>query len=123
MLLLGAGHDVAFDSAGWDLHPLTDLGVKGEGSVLESEQGCGDALTDRSVSLSPGLEQCLLHRVRDHADQRHPGQGEGTGAVWSQQSEEPGLPSLGDQEEEASGLGAWDTHRGNRGQASAWWAS
>lgn len=36
-----------------------------------------------------GLEQCLLNRVSDHADQRHSGEGKSTSAVWSQQSKEP----------------------------------
>lgn len=36
-----------------------------------------------------GLEQCLLNRVSDHADQCHTGEGKSTSAVWSQQSKEP----------------------------------
>lgn len=36
-----------------------------------------------------GLEQCLLDRVSDHADQCHTGEGKSTSAVWSQQSKEP----------------------------------
>lgn len=39
----------------------------------------------RPAAPSPGLEQRLLHRVRDHADQRHAGEGEGASAVRSQQ--------------------------------------
>lgn len=74
----------------------------------------------------PGLEQCLLDRVRDHADQCHTGEGESTSAVRSQQSKDLGLldglepviiwatsrprpPSLRGQADEASDAWAWDT--------------
>lgn len=61
-------------------------------------------------SLFPGLEQRLLHRVCDHADQCHAGEGEGASAVWSQQSEEPGPGAARGQDcqDEASG---WLTSR------------
>ena len=34
--------------------------------------------------LISGLEQCLFHRVCNHADQRHFSQGKSQSAVWSQ---------------------------------------
>ncbi|XP_019495702.1 PREDICTED: ubiquitin-conjugating enzyme E2 Q2 isoform X5 [Hipposideros armiger] len=37
------------------------------------------------ASHKTGLEQRLLHRVRHHADQRHPGERQSQGAVWSKQ--------------------------------------
>uniref|UniRef100_A0A8C2RV50 Ubiquitin-conjugating enzyme E2 Q1 n=1 Tax=Capra hircus TaxID=9925 RepID=A0A8C2RV50_CAPHI len=37
------------------------------------------------TSHQAGLEQCLLDRVSDHADQCHTGEGESPSAVWSQQ--------------------------------------
>lgn len=73
------------------------LGVKGRGpstaaAALENKHWVSlESLLTRL--LCPhcylGLEQCLLNRVSDHADQCHSGEGKSTSAVWSQQSKEP----------------------------------
>lgn len=75
-------------------------GVKGrgppaDGLVLVNGEVSGNVPDCCFVPLSPGLEQRLLDRVRHHADQRHPGEGKGQGAVWSQQGARPALPSPG----------------------------
>ena len=69
------------------------LGVKGRGpstaaAALENKHWVSlESLLTRL--LCPhcylGLEQCLLNRVSDHADQCHTGEGKSTSAVWSQQ--------------------------------------